>query len=357
MSFAEIFTVVVPVFLVIAVGYGTGRRALFDAGGAQALRELTMQLALPAALLLSIWQTPRRVLVEQLPLVGLLAFGLLGVYAVLLGVLRLASRRPLRRAALFALACVQPQYAFMGTSILGGLFGTAQAAVPIAVAGILVNVVLDPVVLILLGMPEHPASRTAATAAAATSAVRRPALVTVGGGAPGESVEAAAPVAAGDASPEHRPSVLRTVGHALREPFCWGPVLGLILSVGGVGVPKVAGTSLTLLAGAASAAALLYVGVSVSRIGRPKLTPAVWAIALTSVVVLPLLVYGAGLAMASAADAAQAALIVAFPVSPVPLMFAARHGSKADVRTIGSAVVLSLLLSFVTLPLLIELIG
>lgn len=347
MSFADIFTVVVPVFLIIAVGYGTGRRALFDAGGAHALRELTMQLALPAALLLSIWQTPRDVLVEQLPLVGLLAFGLLGVYAVLFGVLRLAARRSLRRAALFALACVQPQYAFMGTSILGGLFGTAEAAVPIAVAGILVNVVLDPVVLILLGLPERQESRPAA------AAVRQPALATVGGGADAPAVVTEAV----GAPAEQRPSVLSTVGHALREPFCWGPVLGLILSVAGVGLPKVADASLTLLSGASSAAALLYVGVSVARIGRPKLTPAVWAVSLTSVVVLPLLVYGVGLAVASAADAAQAALIVAFPVSPVPLMFAARQGDPEDVGTIGSAVVVSLLLSFATLPLIIGLVG
>ncbi|MGA5898604.1 AEC family transporter [Streptomyces venetus] len=353
MSFAEIFTVVVPVFLLIAVGYGTGRRALFDAGGAQALRELTMQLALPAALLLSIWRTPRHVLVEQLPLVGLLAFGFLAVYAVLLGVLRLAARRSLRQAALFALACVQPQYAFMGTSVLGGLFGTAQAAVPIAVAGIIVNVVLDPVVLILLGMPERPAPRTATAGAAAPA--RQPALATVGGGAP--EATAAEPAPAGAGAPGPRPSVLRTVGHALREPFCWGPVLGLVLSVAGVGVPEIADSALSLLAGAASATALVYVGVSVARIGRPALSPAVWAVSLTSVVVLPLLVYGTGLVLTSEAVAAQAALILAFPVSPVPLMFAARHGSAEDVRTIGSAVVLSLLLSFVTLPLIIELVG
>ncbi|PPS72525.1 MULTISPECIES: AEC family transporter [Streptomyces] len=352
MSFAEIFTVVVPVFLLILVGYGTGRRALFDAGGAQALRELTMQLALPAALLLSIWQTPRHVLVEQLPLVGLLAFGFLAVYAVLLGVLRLAARRPLRRAALFALACVQPQYAFMGTSILGGLFGTAEAAVPIAVAGIIVNVVLDPVVLILLGMPEHPQPRTVTAGVAAPA--RRHALATVGGGAPEAATE---PASTETGSPGPRPSVPRTVGHALREPFCWGPVLGLVLSVAGVGVPEIADSALSLLAGAASATALLYVGVSVARIGRPALSPAVWAVSLTSVVVLPLLVYGVGLLLTSEAVAAQAALILAFPVSPVPLMFAARHGSAEDVRTIGSAVVLSLLLSFVTLPLLIELVG
>ncbi|MEU3885710.1 AEC family transporter [Streptomyces sp. NPDC029041] len=352
MSFAGIFTVVVPVFLLILVGYGTGRRALFDAGGAQALRELTMQLALPAALLLSIWQTPRHVLVEQLPLVGLLAFGFLAVYAVLLGVLRLAARRPLRRAALFALACVQPQYAFMGTSILGGLFGTAEAAVPIAVAGIIVNVVLDPVVLILLGMPEHPEHREVTAGAAARA--RRPVPATVGGGAP-EAAARPAPAEAG--APGPRPSVLDTVGHALREPFCWGPVLGLVLSIAGVGVPEIADSALSLLAGAASATALLYVGVSVARIGRPALSPAVWAVSLTSVVVLPLLVYGTGLLLTSGAVATQAALILAFPVSPVPLMFAARHGSAEDVRTVGSAVVLSLLLSFVTLPLLIELVG
>jgi hypothetical protein len=57
------------------------------------------------------------------------------------------------------------------------------------------------------------------------------------------------------------------------------------------------------------------------------------------------------------AGAARAAVIVALPVSPVPLMSAARRGSKADVQALGPAVVLSPLLFFVTLPLFIELVG
>ncbi|WP_320783260.1 AEC family transporter [Streptomyces sp. CRN 30] len=364
MSFSHIFTVVVPVFLIILVGYGTGRLRLFDAGGTKALRDLTMQLALPASLLLSIWKTPRHTLVEKLPLAGLLALGFLVVYAVLFLVIRHAARTPLKRAALLALACVQPQYAFMGTSILAGLFGAAQAAIPIAVAGILVNVILDPAVLVMLGLPDRTALRTGASTASATTRTAAPkhamasSTATAGGG----TAVAVAPVdiatdTVGTAPEPPRPSALQTVVHQLREPFVLGPLLGLLLSVVGVGVPEVVGTSLNLLASAASSAALLYVGLSVSKVGRPRLYARVWVISLISVVVLPLLLYYVGKALTSSENAAQAALILAFPVSPVPLMFASKYGDKADEETIGSAVVVSLVLSFITLPVIINLVG
>jgi predicted permease len=353
MSFSHIFAVVVPVFIIILVGYGTGRLKLFDASGAQTLRDLTMQLALPAALFLGIWHTPRHTLVAKLPLAGLLALGFLVVFAVLFAVLHYAARRPLKRAALLALASVQPQYAFMGTSILGGLFGAEQAAIPIAVAGILVNVILDPFVLVLLGLPERTAVRTGAQTASTT--VREPALVAAGGSA-ATVIAAPAGPPAGTAEP-HRSPALHTVLHQLREPFVWGPLLGLVLSLTGVGVPSVAGSTLTLLAGASSSAALLYVGLSVARVGRPSLRPRVWAISLFSVLLLPVLVYCTGRSLTSSVDAAQAALILAFPVSPVSLMFASRYGDSSDQETIGSAVVLSLVLSFATLPLIIGLVG
>lgn len=360
MSFSHIFTVVVPVFIIILVGYGTGRLKLFGASGTQALRDLTMQLALPASLLLSIWKTPRHTLVEKLPLAGLLALGFLVVYAVLFLVIRYAARTPLKRAALLALACVQPQYAFMGTSILAGLFGAAQAAIPIAVAGILVNVILDPAVLVILGLPDREALQAEVrTAATATATAPKHAMATAGGGGTAVAV-APADLAAGTVTtaPEPpRPSALQTVVHQLREPFVLGPLLGLLLSVVGVGIPEVVGSSLTLLAGAASSAALLYVGLSVAKVGRPRLHPRVWVISLISVVVLPLLLYYVGKALTSSESAAQAALILAFPVSPVPLMFASKYGDKSDEETIGSAVVLSLILSFITLPVIINLVG
>jgi hypothetical protein len=47
-GFSDILTIVVPVFVVVAVGYCAGRMHLFDGGRAEALRDLSIQLALPA---------------------------------------------------------------------------------------------------------------------------------------------------------------------------------------------------------------------------------------------------------------------------------------------------------------------
>jgi predicted permease len=115
------------------------------------------------------------------------------------------------------------------------------------------------------------------------------------------------------------------------------PLLGLLLALVGVHPFKIISTSLTLIGGASSAAALLFVGISVARTGRPQLSPAVWAIALTSVIAQPLLTYGVGQWITSGTIAAQAALITAFPLSPVPMRLASRHGTRKDQQLVASA--------------------
>ncbi|MFD4567068.1 AEC family transporter [Streptomyces sp. NPDC058467] len=143
----------------------------------------------------------------------------------------------------------------------------------------------------------------------------------------------------------------------LREPFAWAPLLGLVLALVGVHPFKIIATSLTLIGGAASAAALLFVGISVARAGRPRLSLEVWAIALASAVAQPLLTYGIGRLVTTGTIAAQAALIVAFPVTPVTMMLASRHGARNDQQIVASTVALSLVLSIGTLPLIIHLTG
>ncbi|GAA3047853.1 AEC family transporter [Pseudonocardia yunnanensis] len=351
---ADILTIVVPVFVVVAVGYCVGRMRLFDGGRAQALRDLTIQLALPAVLFVSIVNTPRSVLLGQGPLVGLLALGLLGLYAILVLALRFGARLTIQRSALLALACVQPQFAFMGISILGGLFGPRQAAIPIAVAGILVNVVLVPVALILLNLR----SRTHATAEITAVRTAAPVLVGAAGGPPPPAADRAPTVpGASGALPAHSGTgaVLARVLGPLREPLAWAPLLGLVLAFVGVHPYTIISSSLTLIGGASSAAALLFVGITVARAGRPRLSLEVWAIALASVVAQPLLTWVVGQWITTGAIAAQAALITAFPISPVAMMLASRQGTKKDEQVIASAVALTLVLSFVTLPLMIHL--
>jgi hypothetical protein len=67
------------------------------------------------------------------------------------------------------------------------------------------------------------------------------------------------------------------------------PLLALVLALLGVHPFTIISTSLTPIGGASSAAALLFVGITVARTRHPRLSPAVWAIALTGVIAQPLL--------------------------------------------------------------------
>ncbi|WP_421106102.1 AEC family transporter [Streptomyces sp. NEAU-S77] len=346
MSFSHIFTIVVPVFLVIALGYGAGRGTSFDGQRADALRVLTMEFALPASLFLGIANTPRHILLSQGPLVGMLALGLLGLFGLILLGLRLFGRLPLPRASILALASVQPQYAFMGVTILGNLFGGAKAAIPIAIAGILVNVILDPLVLILLNLG-RPHAAEATAAASAPSRV----LVSTGGGPAAAEEERDGGTGAAAARPV--PTWVKVL-RPLRKPFAWAPLLGLVIALAGVRPPEMIESSLSLVGQAASGVALLSVGVTLARVGMPQLSPGAIAIALTSVVVLPLSTYAIGLVLTGHEVAAETALILAFPVSPVPMMLASQH-VKSEEHRIASSVIISIVLSFASLPLIINL--
>lgn len=350
MSFSHIFTIVVPVFLVIALGYGAGRGTSFDGQRADALRVLTMEFALPASLFLGIANTPRHILLSQGPLVGMLALGLLGLFGLILLGLRLIGRLPLERASILALASVQPQYAFMGVTILGNLFGEAKAAIPIAIAGILVNVILDPVVLILLNL-----GRPHAAEATAPSAAPSRVLVPAGGGPAAAEEERDGGGAAPPVAPGPAPTWVKVL-QPLRKPFAWAPLLGLIVALSGVRPPEMIESPLSLVGQAASGVALLSVGVTLARVGRPQLSPGAIGIALTSVVVLPLSTYAISLGLTGHEVAAQTALILAFPVSPVPMMLASQH-VKSEEHRIASSVIISIVLAFVSLPLMINLTG
>ena len=45
---------------------------------------------------------------------------------------------------MFSLNSAQPTFAFMGIPVLGSLFGMQEVAIPIAITGIVVNAMLDP---------------------------------------------------------------------------------------------------------------------------------------------------------------------------------------------------------------------
>ena len=119
---------VVPVFLLIVLGYIAGRRGIFAGDGAVALNHLVIGFALPATLFVGTVAETRSALAQQLPLFGLLTVGLLGLDLVVLVVFRYVFRQELHLSVLLALAATQPMFAFMGIPVLTGVLGRAQAA-------------------------------------------------------------------------------------------------------------------------------------------------------------------------------------------------------------------------------------
>ena len=204
---------VIPVFLVIVLGYVVGRRAVFDRQGATVLNRLVIGFALPATLFVGTVAQTRSDLFEQLPLFGLIAVGLLGLYLVILVLLRYVFRRELHESALLALAATQPMFAFMGIPVLSGLLGPTKAELPIAIAGILVNVIMVPLTIILL---QHPSSSTSPYRVARADGPGAP-LAT--GATTSIRVDRRGPVSR---SPSGRPSSSRSSGRRSSRSFwCW----------------------------------------------------------------------------------------------------------------------------------------
>lgn len=78
-----------------------------------------------------------------------LVIGIVGFYVIILLLLRFLFKYDLTDASMFSLNSAQPTFAFMGIPVLGSLFGMQEVAIPIAITGIVVNAMLDPLAIIV----------------------------------------------------------------------------------------------------------------------------------------------------------------------------------------------------------------
>jgi hypothetical protein len=224
-------------------------------------------------------------------------------------------------------------FAFMGIPILTGILGPAQAGLPIAIAGVVVNVLMVPLAIILM---QHPSS--------ITSSYHRAPTPTVGPGA-------ARALASRNQGHTPGTGVALAVGSTFKQSIVWAPILGFILVLVSAPVPKIISDSLTLLGEASSGVALLFVGISLARMKKLRPTWRGAGLAVFSLLIQPLVVLAVShLAGIAATTARAGVLTVAFPMSPVPLLLAQKYDTE-ETGELSSALVLSVVLSIVTLTL------
>lgn len=175
------WSTVLPVFLVILVGYLAGRRMSFDAQAEKLINHYVLFVALPCLLFLPIAKAEPADLANW-PFTWATLLGIAGAYG--LGWM-LALKQDIKapRSALVGMASCYGTTGYMGVPILLAAFGE-QAAVPAAIATVLHNVPAIMAVIITHDLcQESKGSRWAAIGRAGQTVLRNPLVVAVLAGA------------------------------------------------------------------------------------------------------------------------------------------------------------------------------
>ncbi|KOO41249.1 AEC family transporter [Priestia koreensis] len=309
MSIGSIFLTLIPIFFTIILGYLGGYFKVFNADASKGLNTLVTKFALPAHLFIGITTTKKQTLIDQWSFFLTMTICIIGFYIILLIIARTIFKYDLTSASMFSLNSTQPAFAFMGISVLGSLFGAQEVAIPIAITGIVVNALLDPLATIVgtIGSKEKS---------------------------------------------DEKSNTLGIILHGLSEPLACIPLLAVVVTLLGFQAPDILKTTLDQIGSVTSGVALFAVGVTVG-IRKINLRGVAIGISLLKVVVVPLfMVLVAHLVGLNHADTVKAILLVAFPGSAVAAMISTRFDSLSTET--ASSFVLSTVLSLISLPIYIS---
>ena len=296
--------IILPVFLLIALGFGLGRACVFTPDQIRGFGRLVLLVALPA-LIFNALATARMAAVFRVDY--LLAYGLASLGSFGLGYVwfRRISGADAATCAVRAMGMSCSNTAFVGFPILSQVFGAAAAAGPIALNMLVENIVMLPLMLTIL-----EASRSRHS---------------------------------------HLGRTVATIGKGLvRTPMLIAIVLGGLFSLAGLALPAPAAKAVSLLAGASAPLALMTIGASLAGVSLHGRRAGIAVITLGKLVVHPLLVLLA-LQVVPIADPLFRTAIVLLAAMPMVSIFPIMAQRSGDVETCSAALLVATVVSFATL--------
>ncbi len=299
----EIGTALVPVFFVLALGYGAGKTGLIANHDVSSLNTLVMTIALPVSLFTSLASSRFTQIAARWPLVVISAVVMGVVYAGTEVLQRRMYRLTPAESAVQALTVAFPNCAAVGLPLLGTVLGPSAV---LSVAAILAvgSVTLSPVTLLVLEREHHPS----------------------------------------------RP-VWPTVAASLRKPVVIGPVLGLAWSLAGIPLPHLVQATLTEIGSVTAGLALFLTGLVLSA-QKIEITGNALVSTLLTDVARPVLAFlGVRIAGLSGELAAETLLLLAIPAGFFGVLLGLDYGVRPPVA--GMTLLLSTVFSVVTLSVLI----
>jgi len=285
------------VFFVMILGFAAGLTKDIDNRNIGSLNALVMDFALPAALFTAMAQTPREAMIGQANLALALLLAMLIVFTAAFVIETRLFGTDRRESALSALTASAPNVGSAGLPVIAAVF-SRSASVSVAVAVAIAGIVMTPLSLVLL--------------------------------------EAAGP---------GERSVSKIVRGALVKPIVIAPVLGLLLSLGGISLPSLLDSGLTLVGQGASGAALFLTGLVLSA--QPfRFNMNVGVGAVLKNIVQPALAGALALLLLQGAEARVAVVLMAVPSGAFGVLFAIRYGVQS--AQIGTTLIVSTVASALT---------
>ena len=296
----------VPVFFVIALGYVAGWTRKIDNQRVAELNALVMDFALPASLFVAMVRTPRELLLEQGGLMVVLAVSMLVIYGLQFFLQSTVFRLDSRQAAVASLTTALPNFASVGLPLISSVFG-AENTVSVGISIAVGSIVMSPLTLVILEAGDKTAKEVSS-----------------------------------------RRRIIGAIRKSILKPIVLAPILGMVLTLGNVLMPRLLVSSLTLIGVAAGGVALFLTGLILSS--QPfKLNRNVASGTVLKNIVHPLFAAILVAALAVAPLIGREAIILsAVPSGFFGILFGLRYGVVS--RDAGSTLVASTILSAATIP-------
>ncbi len=299
-----------PVFFVLALGYLAGKWNEFDADQAAGLSKLALSFALPASLFVGMTEIPRELLLQQGRLVLALILAHVGLFLVAWFLLRRLNKLQGPASIICALMLATSATPVFGVAVLQPLLGDNSTGT-VGLVALAINLVV-PTAIILL-----ESSGTGAASGASSA----------------------------------RAQVLSGLKSGLKSPLLWAPVLGIVVVLLGLRIPKEVASCFAMIGSATSGVAVFTVGLTLAahafHLSKAVLLSTLGRITVQTAVLFALL----HLLHVQSAFAREALVCCSFPLATIVVLLAAKY--KTMEAESASALLLSTLSLVVTVPVII----
>ena len=320
-----ILTDIVPILVILILGYVLGKRKFFDDDQRQGLNKVVLNIALPAALFIAIVKATRAELASNALLTILSFVGIVAMFMLCFFLCRLFFKHNIQEAAVCALVAGSPTIGFLGFAVLDPIYGSGtETGLVVGIVAIVVNAVTIPLGYYLINLGQAKAKAKAAAAIAAGADANHPDVKAAPLSeaeekqhrlATGEKkeIDASSAVtstnkAKKDDKKKMNPNVAAIL-NALKQPVCWAPLLAVVFVLIGIPVPSWIDPTFDLIAKANSGVAVLAAGLALATVKFSLGLETIWN-SFFRLLLTPAVFLGVGLLCGMAGDGTQLPMLV-----------------------------------------------